>query len=206
MIPVQAQDEPRGFDERVRKPGQAFLNALGRKPTYKDYRKNWYWNRITPELHQAYGGICAYSANWIPLGPQQASIDHFIPRHSSPELAYEWNNYRLATDKLGNYKGKSLDVIDPFFIKTDWFVLDFSTFQVKPHSNLPAYLLNRIKKTIEILRLNKDNNLVDTRIGVLESYAKEEYPLSFLERRYPFIAYELKRQKMEIQIKSVFRR
>lgn len=204
MIPVQIQPEPESFADRVRKPGRDFLKRLVRKPTNKDFRKHWHWNRISPELYQAYDGICAYSAHSIPSGTQQASVDHFIPRSCSPDLAYEWSNYRLAMESLGNHKGKTCEVVDPFYIKHDWFILNFATFQIEPSSDLPRYLKRRIKKTIEILRLNTDNNLVSTRIGILEDFAKNVYPLSFLERRYPFIAYELKRQKMEANIKEIF--
>lgn len=202
MIPIQIQPELANFNDRVRKPGIVFLNTLGRKPTHKDWKEAWLWNRVTKELYQAYNGICAYSASWIPSG----TIDHFIPKSCSPDLAYEWGNFRLAMEKLGSYKGKNCELVDPFYIKPDWFILNFATFLIVPHSSLPKYLGSRIKKTIEVLRLNKDNNLVDTRISVLENFANDIYPLSFLERRYPFIAYELKRQGMETKIKAIFQK
>ena len=200
MIPIQIQPELANFNDRVRKPGIVFLNILGRKPTHKDWKEAWLWNRITKELYQAYSGICAYSASWIPSG----TIDHFIPRSCSPDLAYEWGNYRLAMEKLGNRKGNKCDLIDPFYIEYGWFTLNFATFLITPNSKLPKYLADRIKKTIQVLCLNTDNNLINTRIEALKGFASDEYPLSHLEKNYPFIAYELKRQEMETRIKVIF--
>ncbi len=200
MIPIQIQPELATFNDRVRKPGTIFLTKLGRKPTHKDWKKAWFWNRVTKELYQTYSGICAYSASWIPSG----TIDHFIPRSCSPNLAYEWNNYRLVMEKLGNRKGNKCELIDPIYIKYDWFTLNFATFLIIPNSNLPKYIVDRIKTTIQVLCLNTDSNLVDTRIEVLKGFANDEYPISHLENKYPFIAYELKRQAMETRIKVIF--
>ncbi len=212
MIPLQLQPAPGDFKSKVKDPGLYFLQALSRKPTHKDYRKAnaEYWRRVTPEIYQAYDGVCAYSSHAIPwlnrqgIQGEDPTIDHFIPRHVNPSLAYEWSNYRLAMRKLNEYKGEKEWVMDPFCIKHDWFTLNFATMRVEPNTQLPRYLRNHVTKTIEILRLNKDNNLVGTRQAVIIEYANGGFPLDWLERKYPFIAYELKRQGEESRIKERF--
>ena len=100
MIPIVLQPEPHDFDVKVRRQGQKFLRKHS-KPTNKQFRNNNYWNKCLPKLIAAYHCVCAYSACWIPT---QATVDHFSPKSVRPELAYEWDNFRLASEKLNNYK------------------------------------------------------------------------------------------------------
>ncbi|SRR6266498_2580309 len=133
------------------------------------------------------------------------TVDHYIPTSFDSSLAYEWSNYRLSRKKLNDHKNNSLDVMDPFKIKYDWFTINFSNFRIEPHSGLPPYLQAHIQKTIDNLKLNNDGDLARERVRVLVEYSIDMYPISFLERRYPFIAYELKRQGLETSIKSLIR-
>jgi hypothetical protein len=128
-------------------------------------------------------------------------VDHFQPKSVRPDLAYEWSNYRLAHQKLNSYKGESTEVLDPFHIEIGWFTLDFANCYLKPSGTLPQALQDQVAKTIEVLRLNTDQTLVQQRFDVLRDYSKG-YPMDILEERYPFIAAELKRQGLEESIRG----
>jgi hypothetical protein len=198
LIPVTPQPEPNGFEIRVRTPGRAFLRRVLR-PTGEQFRNANYWNRCLPKLREAYAAVCAYSSVWIATG---GSVDHFWPKSLRPDLAYEWENYRLALEIVNNNKGESTDILDPFAIQPGWFALDFSNFFVKPNDGLPEEVEVGVLRTIEILKLNKEDPFLKLRFLVVKEYAEGHFSLDFLRRRYPFIASELERQDLAKSIKG----
>jgi hypothetical protein len=106
--------------------------------------------------------------------------------------------------KLNFYKGSSTEVLDPFHIQPGWFVLNFTNLYVEPNVGLAANVETAIQKTILVLRLNSDDQLVNLRIAVVREYAKGELSFDYLSRRYPFIAGELQRQGLIEGIKGFF--
>jgi hypothetical protein len=192
VIPVTPQPEPPSFATEVRVRGQAFLRGVPR-PNREQFKKNSYWRAALPRLVVAYRGICAYSALWAPT---QCTVDHYLPKSTHPHLAYEWTNYRLALDKINSNKGDSVDVLDPFNIQPGWFILDLATLWVAAEPSLPTQVSAAVVKTISILRLN-DDPWVQIRFEVLHSYLGREVTLGFLEKKYPFIAAEVKRQNIQ---------
>ena len=193
MIRVAVAPEYPNFHADVREPGAAFL-ATCPAPTSEQFRKRSFWNRAARELHAAYSGICAYTAMYL---PEQGSVDHFLPKSSYPELAYEWNNFRLASGRVNNSKGNQLDIIDPFQVDDDWFHMDIPGCLLKPNPTLERSLRNRISGTINSLRLNQDDNYVQERCNILIEYAREDISKNFLLRRYPFLSKEVDRQGLE---------
>jgi len=192
MIPVSPRPEPEDFTERVRRPGRAFLGEVSH-PTTRDWQGKEYWRRVLPDMRESYDGICAYSAHWISPVTGGHSIDHFIPRSLRPDLAYEWDNFRYASSKLNARKGEHI-ILDPFQLETDWFVLDFDSFLVKPNSALTLSQKTEVQRTIDILKLNDDEGCVELRKNCVEWLRKGEISLTHLQRIAPFIAYELQRQ------------
>jgi hypothetical protein len=184
----------------VRARGRAFLRHCPR-PSQQQFAKNNYWKECLPQLHAAYSGICAYSAFWLPL---ERSLDHFLPKTRRPDLAYEWANYRLASPRVNSYKGDSTDVLDPFHIARDWFVLNFTNLWVEANAGLEPRIEAQVRRTIEILRLNSDDVHVNLRFIVVQDYAKGRSSFQFLEDYYPFIAHELDRQNLKEQINTFF--
>lgn len=152
-----------------------------------------------PDLRRAYGEVCAYCSCWIPF--DQGSVDHFEPKSANPNGAYEWSNYRLAQERINNNKGNSRDVLDPFHVQAGWFVLDCASFFVKPNGGLRADVTTAVTRTIAVLQLNSDP-FVRLRYAVLKEYSAGNWAMDFLERRYPFIAGELKRQGITDTIKG----
>ena len=87
MIPVTQQPEPVDFEKNVRRPGGRFLLKTP-IPTTKQWESRACWRRSIPSLYQTYKGICAYSAEWIPEGVGDPTVDHYFPKSTHPELAY----------------------------------------------------------------------------------------------------------------------
>ena len=191
MIPVIKQQEPTDFNEKVRKRGQLFLknNPL---PNSRQFQCHNYWTHIKGTLYQLYKNICAYTGEWFP--ETSASVDHFIPKSKEPQLAYEWNNYRLTTDKMNNHKGDSMDIVDPFEVQFGWFVLVFPICAVKPGKNLTKLDCQKVDRTINVLGLNSDERM-QIRYNIIQSYI-DDANISYdsFGKKYPYIAYELKRQ------------
>lgn len=134
MIHVDLKPEPVDFDVRVRQPGNAFLSTTP-TPNSKQWSKNNYWSRCSAQLYQAYGGVCAYSGEWFSRTTASVSVDHFYPKSSHQEMAYEWDNYRLTTQVMNGYKGDKI-VLDPFEIKNGDLVIDFPSCLVKPRKDM----------------------------------------------------------------------
>lgn len=202
MIHIDLQPEPSDFDERVRKPGNAFL-ADCPHPNRKQWSKYNYWTRISAELYLAYGGICAYSGLWFPQTSSQISVDHFYPKSLYQEKAYEWDNYRLTTQIMNGYKGDKI-VMDPFEIHDGDLTIDFPSCLVKPRKDMTPSENNKAKSTIQILHLN-DEPQVEQRCAIVLEYINEDISKRFIENKYPFIFKELERQHLFDTIKEIMK-
>jgi len=202
VIPVQPKPEPADFSKKVREPGAVFLNKVP-NPKNKDWINREYWRESLEDLCEAYDRICAYSAQWMPRTEGNPTVDHFIPKSVKPEWAYEWHNFRLACSKLNARKRDYQDVIDPFGLQPDSFILDFPSLLIKPNQNIPAPLKEKVIATIKRLKLNADDNCIKGRQDWLMPYCKKEYPFDYLKRKAPFIAYELERQDLVDKIASI---
>jgi hypothetical protein len=155
------------------------------------------------ELREAYSGICAYTAMYL---PEQGSVDHFLPKSNYPHLAYEWANFRLASGRVNSSKGNQTDIIDPFHVESHWFYMDIPACLLKPNPVLDKLLKNRIAGTINSLRLNQDDNYVQERCNILIDYARKDISKNFLQRRYPFLAKEVDRQGLDQpELKKLFK-
>lgn len=203
MIAIKPQPEPTDFNGNVRKPGTEFLKKKPH-PRPRDWDGKNYWTKALPDLYKAYGRVCAYSCFWIPPAGGE-SIDHFVPRSVAPNLAYEWSNYRLAGTKFNQRKGSHQDIIDPFKITGDWFVLVFPAMLIKPNSSLPEKTRRLVQNTINILKLNEEI-LVSYRLDWLLEYCDEDISFRTLQKKAPFIAHELNRQKLVDNIRVMMKR
>lgn len=201
MIPVSLKPEPNWFDRKVRRKGKNFLaqqSGTIRASSLPDY-----WKTARNELHRLYQGICAYTCLYeLPPG----TIDHFLPKSKYQDLAYEWSNYRLSSGRANQRKGDHEDIIDPFAIQDGWFTIDFPSCLVMKGNALPSNYAQQAEATIERLKLNKDDSLVQERCDIVMNYRDENVNLQFLRERYPFIAIEIERQNLEGNIDQLFKR
>ena len=123
------------------------------------------------------------------------SVDHYKPKQSYPELAYEWSNYRFASGRMNGRKREFDDVLDPFEIEDGWFCLDFVFFTVKPNPFLDVNLQNKILQTIDRLKLN-DTLCKKSRQNDWNEFLTldSETGLIYLRKYSPFLAVEYLRQ------------
>jgi len=196
VIPVTPQPEPPHFDARVRQPGQAFLRRASTPINWEKHKHQHFWTRLIEDIYNAYGGICAYSAHWIPRDGGGSTVDHFLPKSNPANYAqaYEWDNYRLAARPYNSNKGTNT-IVDPFVVKPEWFILDLPSLLIKIGSGImlsDRVTAGLICHTIGVLKLNEYIS-----VKAREDWVKcflDGIPFRHLEQRAPFIAYELKRQ------------
>lgn len=201
MIPVSRQPEPTDFDVKVRQPGQNWLakhniqhdSALPAGTVLKEY-----WTKALKQLWEAYGGICAYLAIYIEFSAGAVTTDHFFPKSKYPGMAYEWNNYRLASLAANRDKHEHEDVLDPFEIEQGTFTIEFSSGAILPDIGLSVDVRESAIKTIERLKLDSAENR-QMRVRHFNSYISGECTLGFLQRESPFVYAEIIRQKMELE-------
>ena len=202
MIRVHAKPEPPDFNSRVRQRGLRFLNSCP-NPNSSQFKRHNYWAAVLDELHSAYSRLCAYTTREL---VKTGSVDHFRPKSKYPQLAYEWDNYRLARQAINTRKGESEDVIDPFIVCEGWFVLDMPSCLIKPGQNVTSQIRKSVNATINVLGLNSDERLVEERCRLLVNLADGFITLQYLEFHYPFIAAEVRRQKVYDSLKEIFSR
>lgn len=115
------------------------------------------------------------------------------PKSKDWTQVYEWNNYRLASSRLNSRKSDYTDVLDPFQIGAEWFLLELYGFQVIPNPNLSYQTIDDIHSTISRLKLN-DTFHCDQRHDDAWDYWNGKYGIEHLESISPFVALELRRQ------------
>ncbi len=197
MIPVEPQPEPEAFELQVRDPGRRWLEQRGwfsPKPLpAKASALPPHWRRCMSDLHRCYRGICAYLCVYIERVIGGATVDHFVAKSPRPDLAYEWNNYRLACSAMNSRKRDYDDVLDPFGIGPDWFRLELVSGSIYPNPNLDADCQLQVASTISRLGLDDAGNR-ELRARHLQECLEGLYTADFLRRRSPFVYQEAIRQ------------
>ena len=192
MIRVQEQPEPSDFEERVRRAGRRFLGDNPR-PSARAVAARPYWLRAAKQLYNAYGGICAYTCHWIAFDTGSRTVEHFVPKSTTPALAYEWSNFRLVCGRLNSRKRCHQDVLDPFAIENGVFSIKFPFMTIRPSAGLPAELAAQARSTMTRLRLN-DETCITARLSWIREYCAGHIDLDYLRRHAPFIHREIHRQ------------
>lgn len=197
MIPVAPQPEPADFDERVRQPGLNWLHANGfdlTQPLPAGTKLQPYWQKCLPDLYRLYGGICAYVSIHIPRTTGARSVEHFVAKSSTPSQAYEWTNFRLACSKMNSRKNAFEDVLDPFTLTPETFLLNLFDGAIRVNPALPPELQTLAQTTIERLGLD-DEDCRDDRREYFDDYLNNRDE-AVLKRKAPFVWYEARRQKL----------
>ncbi len=213
MIPVRPAPEPGDFDARVRNKGLAAIAEMvgeGKAPNrpgparkkIADAREAIppdqfppFWRDALPDMLDAYHRLCAYSALYIEHLMGNASVDHMIPKSKAWNQVYEWSNYRLACSRINSFKSDVDLALDPFEIGEGLFALEFTAFQVMVGPMASKDMIPRVEQTIRVLHLN-DEECCKAREAYVVDYQQGEIFWSYLKRRAPFVAQELKRQQM----------
>ncbi|HBF35264.1 TPA: hypothetical protein DDW35_11955 [Candidatus Sumerlaeota bacterium] len=199
MIPVLPQPAPSDFDTKVRLPGLKWLKGKSiplNAPAPKGIVFKAYWSKTQKELWDAYKGTCAYLCIYFewPLGA--SSTDHFVAKSQDAGQTYEWGNYRLSCLGMNRNKGKFDDILDPFTIQPNTFVLNFASGKVSPNPD-PAFqsMYQQAQKTIDRLILN-DPETQKMRVKHFDYYLTKQVTAEFLRNHSPFVWYEAQRQNL----------
>lgn len=142
-------------------------------------------------MNDAYSEVCAYYCFRIDNAVCWAEVDHFLPKSTHPELAYEWSNFRLSSPLANRAKGNQR-VLDPFDLSPDTFRIRFLDGVVIPSPTLSTEMKNACIQTIEVLHLNRPE-LKRRRVKDFDDFVAGRVPLSWLEQESIFVAVEVKR-------------
>ncbi|MBI9092215.1 MAG: hypothetical protein JEZ12_23630 [Desulfobacterium sp.] len=195
MIPVVPKSEPELFDEKVRRPGRKWLEEqnipFGDSPPDPSKLPS-FWRHTQKELWESYGGVCAYLCIFFEWASGAHSTDHFIAKSSHAGQTYEWANYRLSCMGANRKKNRFDDVLDPFEINSDTFVLNLASGEIKPNKDLLQEIQEKALETIRRLKLN-DPETKRMRTGHFDEYLNG-VPAWKLKKDSPFVWYEAQRQ------------
>jgi 5-methylcytosine-specific restriction endonuclease McrA len=216
MIPVTRAAEPTSFDAKIRRRGlDAIAELVGesrsrirrgpkRKRTYASRNRipaaafPEFWRDALPDLHKAYGSVCAYLGLYLYGATSNASVDHFVPKSRDWRLVYEWSNFRLCSSLINVHKGDREILLDPFAIEPGLFALELTDFQVKPGPAARGPTWDIVANTIVDLGLNQ-RECCKEREEYVKAYCDGELASAWLESHAPFIAHELRRQGLLVR-------
>lgn len=193
MIRVEPQPEPSGFDAAVRQKG---LTALSDKKAGRIAKLPDHWRACLPDLRTAYGDVCAYAAIYIDPVTGGDSVEHFAPKSTDEDLAYEWSNYRLVCRLMNSRKSAFRDVLDPFAVADGWFILNLTTMGIEPSAELSEPERTAVVNTIGRLKLD-DKKCRQARANYYDLYLKGYLSFAGLRHLSPFVAAEVERQGLK---------
>jgi hypothetical protein len=191
MMPFNPPPEPLDFDEKVRQPGNTWLE---KNPDPKKGTRD-YWSPFKSYLADGFNNLCGYSVMYEPVG----TVDHYRSRENYRNLAYEWSNLRFASAWINSSKGTLDDqVIDPFDLGEDWFEILLPSLQLVLTDKVPPQQLQRAEFTLERLRLRDDERVLRQRQQWYQLYLDGDLTLQGLEKKAPLIARAVKKQQQAI--------
>jgi uncharacterized protein (TIGR02646 family) len=196
VIPVAPADEPGPFDSEVRQPGLQWLQTQGvatDQPPPDPAALPPYWRRMSRELWGSYAGVCAYLCIYFEWSLGAHSTDHFIAKSRHAGRAYEWANYRLSCLGANRNKNRFDDILDPFGIAAETFVLNLLSGEIKPNPDSLESVQQSAQQTIDRLKLD-DPETNNMRARHYEDYRRGDVSGSHLRRHSPFVWYEAQRQ------------
>jgi len=150
---------------------------------------------MSRELWEAYSGICAYLCVYFEWRLGAHSTDHFVAKSRNAGLAYEWSNYRLSCLGANRNKNRFDDILDPFDIEPDTFVLNLVSGAVKPNPRKPEHIRERARATINRLRLDEPE-ANEMRARNFQEYMENHVSSEHLNGHSPFVWHEARRQDL----------
>ncbi len=211
MIAVTPVGPPPAFAVKVVKPAKAWTTRKGwawsaPPPSGKAHELPGHWTKVLDDLHDAYGGACAYLSVYTHRALDSTSVDHFEPKSKAPiGRSYDWSNYRLASRPMNTNKGEHLDVLDPFALPPGLFKLCLVSGRVHIGDGAApqgSALRTQAQATLARLRLN-DGEYRDLRIRIIDKFLQDrqlagmgamQRALDQLRMQSPFIHSEVLRQ------------
>jgi hypothetical protein len=178
MIPVIPVPEPPTFDERARQPGNGWLSEHPDAERPRDY-----WSPFREILAEGFKNRCGYSAMLDLAG----TVDHLHSYQAAPHLAYEWSNYRYASQWLNSSK-KVGEVLDPYEVGEGWFEVLLPSLQLIPTDAIPPSVRPRAEAMLERLPIAHDERILRQRRRWYAMYREKKLSLEGLREVAPLIA------------------
>lgn len=187
MRRFQRCDPPDGFDKRCRQRG---LDWLAQNPS--PARPRDFWSPFKPQLADAFECLCGYSCMYEPVG----TVDHYLSCHEHRERAYEWSNFRFASQWINSSKKSADDtVLDPFEVEDDWFEILLPSLQLVVTDRVPPEHRARVEYTLHRLHLRDDERVIRQRAEWYRMYTEGEINLEGLQKKAPLIARAVVKQQ-----------
>lgn len=184
MIPVARVTEPPDFDAQVRQPGQQWLL---RNPHVE--RPRDLWSPFRARLMEGFQKRCGYTAMWDLNG----TVDHFRSVKRDRSLAYEWSNYRYASQWLNSSK-RAGEVLDPYEVGAGWFEVLLPSLQLVMTPKVPPELRPLVEATLRTLPLVHDERVLRQRRAWYAEYQAGRLSLEGLRVMAPLIAAAVEKQ------------
>jgi hypothetical protein len=181
VIRVAKVRKPADFDANVKAPGDQWLKT---NPGAK--RPKALWEPYTATLSKAYGDRCGYAAMLDPTG---GSVDHYLSFKNHRSLAYEWSNYRFASNTLNSSKRNAdATVLDPHEVKPGWFKILLPSLQMVVTGAVPKSHMAKAEFTLKRLKLRDGERIIRWRKSWYQMYLAGNLTLEGLRDVAPLIA------------------
>jgi hypothetical protein len=186
--------EPAPFDTSCRQAGRQWLQLRHQNQQPLPDRPRDFWSPFRPDLRRGFGGRCGYYAMYIHDG----QVDHLVSwntcrTNNTPELAYEWDNFRFVDGALNSSK-RTLDgqLLDPFEVGDDWFELELPSLLLRPVS-VPADRQDAARLTLERLELDQGLRVLELRWEWYDKHQRGLLTLDGLRAVAPLLARAVER-------------
>lgn len=177
--------EPTDFKLKCQDKGTKWLLENPKAARKGDKRPKDFWSAFKPQLSDAFGELCAYSAMYEPVG----TVDHFVPVDADESLAYDWANYRFASGWINSSKQKCVEILDPLRVQDGWFEVLLPSLQlVLVPENVPEPLRELAEYTLNRLHLRDDERVLRQRRSWNKLYQDGKLTLEGLRQMAPLIA------------------
>ncbi len=178
MIPVAPVPEPSGFDERVNRPGNAWLAENPGADRPRDF-----WSPFRDVLAEGFAHRCGYTA-MIDLA---GTVDHHLSYKTHPELSYAWTNYRYVAAWINSAKKKAR-VFDPYEVGEGWFEVILPSLQLVATGKVPPEHRALVEETLRVLPIAHDERILKQRRRWLRMYEQGKLRLDGLREVAPLVA------------------
>ena len=181
MIPVRKVKKPRGFDAKVKVPGNTWLanNPSAVRPPAL-------WAPYTAQLSDGFGNLCGYAAMHDPTG---GTVDHFLSFKNHRTLAFEWSNYRFASGPMNSSKRDADDtVLDPLDVGAGWFEIILPSLQLRVTDSVPDAYREKAEFTLKRLKLRDGERVIRWRQSWYRMYTSGQLTLDGLRKVAPLLA------------------
>jgi uncharacterized protein (TIGR02646 family) len=173
MRPFNRADSPDFLQKNSKKWGENYAKQKTKNPTHtfqwKTFEKQKVNHLLLPTLKTQTQHHCSY-CDFFPPRVADQTIDHFQPKGNSLYylFVYKWTNLYFSCSNCQSIK---MENYDPILLRPDaldysferYFILNFSTFEIKPNPKAISEDQNRAELSIRLFGFNETGQLIARR-------------------------------------------